>query len=64
MRLILALSGIQQMSNSIILSGVVSTFPLFTANHIYCHWQKIVDYNQLWSCDNATTIPYSGWEYL
>ena len=37
MRLNLALSGIQQISNSIILSGVVSTFPLFAVNDIYCH---------------------------
>ena len=44
MRLNLALSGIQQMSNSIFLSEVVSTFLLFTANDIYCHGQKIVDY--------------------
>ena len=66
MRLNLALSGIEQTSNSIVLSGLVSTFLLFTANDIYCHWQKILDY---WSnfdpaCDNATSISYSGWEYF
>ena len=36
MRLNLALSGIEQMSNSIVLSGLVY-FLLFTANGIYCH---------------------------
>ena len=37
MRLNLALSGIEQTTNSIVLSGLVSTFLLFTANDIYCH---------------------------
>ena len=67
MRLNLALSGFEQKSNSIVLSGLVSTFRLFTANDIIVIiWQKILDY---WSnfdpaCDNATSISYSGWEYF
>ena len=56
------------MSDSIILSGMVSAFSLFTANDIYCHWQKIEDLfiNQtliLLQC-NFYEWTYSGWEYF
>ena len=56
----MALSGFQQMSNSIILSGVMSTFSLFTTNDIYCHWQRIVETLILWHCNFYPA--YSGWE--